>query len=458
MKFFIHVMPGEAVFAWRRMGARYRARSRPRGNAVMLGIWLAIAQLTFLLFATSAWAETLTGTVRNGTTNKPAAGDEVVLLSLSQGMEEAGRSQADTRGNFSFQFAAGNAPHLVRAIHQGVTYHRLAPPGTTSVEVEVYDVAQKVEALSVTADVMFLQVVNGQLAVLRKFAVNNGSTPPRTQMNDHNFEFRLPEGAQIDSGLAKTAGGQELKSDPVPQTEKNRYAFLFPLRPGETEFQVLFHLPYSGGASIDPGLLYAVQHFVVILPKAMQFTASPGAAFQSMADPNQPDAVAQIASHAQPGRGLAFRVSGTGEFSETGGQPEARAQAGGRAAAAGDARPGGGLGPPSDAPDPLEKYRWYILGGLAVVLTAGATYIAGRSKTASVPELIPSALEAAAQPVAPQPASAGRSGLLLEALKEELFQLEVEHKQGKISQPEYHQAKAALDQTLERALKRVAPK
>jgi hypothetical protein len=54
-----------------------------------------------------------------------------------------------------------------------------------------------------------------------------------------------------------------------------------------------------------------------------------------------------------------------------------------------------------------------------------------------------------------QPAS-GRAGLLLEALKEELFELEVEHKQGSISQQEYDRARAALDQTLERAIKRGA--
>jgi hypothetical protein len=44
--------------------------------------------------------------------------------------------------------------------------------------------------------------------------------------------------------------------------------------------------------------------------------------------------------------------------------------------------------------------------------------------------------------------------MLFEALKEELFQLEVEHKQGRISQEEYSKAKEALDQTLERAVKR----
>jgi hypothetical protein len=46
--------------------------------------------------------------------------------------------------------------------------------------------------------------------------------------------------------------------------------------------------------------------------------------------------------------------------------------------------------------------------------------------------------------------------MLLEALKEELFQLEVEHKQQRISQSEYEEAKAALDQTLARAVKRLS--
>ena len=48
--------------------------------------------------------------------------------------------------------------------------------------------------------------------------------------------------------------------------------------------------------------------------------------------------------------------------------------------------------------------------------------------------------------------------MLLDALKEELFQLEVERRQGQISQSEYESAKAALDQTLDRALKREAQK
>jgi hypothetical protein len=168
----------------------------------------------------------------------------------------------------------------------------------------------------------------------------------------------------------------------------------------------------------------------------------------------------QVASNTEAGQSLAFKISGTGALSEAREDGEGGAPTGdsGGASAGRDSRPGGGLGPPIDAPDPLEKYRWYILGGFAVILAAGAVYITTRSRSSSlatIPDFGASDVQVAEGVPARQPAS-GRSGLLLEALKEEMFQLEVEHKQGSISQQEYEQARAALDQTLERAIKRVA--
>ena len=411
-----------------------------------------------LLFACAASAQTLTGTVKNGTTGKPAAGDDVVLIKLAQGMEEAARAKTDAGGHFTFKLPDAG-PHLIRAIHQDVTYHRMAPPGVNSVELEVYDVSKKVEGVGVTADVMRFQAQGNELQGIRLFAVNNTSVPPRTQMSDQNLEFFLPEGAQIDQAMAMTAGGQPINSSPVPEKEKNRYKFVFPLRPGETQFQVVFHLPYSGELNVDPKPLYGAQHFVVMVPKAMQFTAAPGTDFKAMKDPRQSDALVQVASNTQAGQLLAFKISGTGALGEAGedsqGSPTA-ADAGNTPVAGRDSRPGGGLGPPIDAPDPLEKYRWYILGGFGVALVAGAVYITKRSRTASVPDFgtVNVALPEASSSRQPS----GRSGLLLEALKDELFQLEVEHKQGGISQQEYEQARAALDQTLERALKRAALK
>jgi hypothetical protein len=402
--------------------------------------------VTLLTLASSATAQTLTGIVTNGTTKKPASGDDVVLIKLSQSMEEAARTKADSQGNFTFKLD-DNGPHLVRAIHQSVAYHKMAPPGTTSVDMQVFDVSKKLAGISVTADVMRFQAQGNELQGIRLFAVDNHSDPPRTQMNDQNFEFYLPDGASVDQSMAMTVGGRPINSAPVPQKEKNRYAFVFPLRPGETQFQVSFHMPYSGQLSVDPKALYGAQHFVVMLPKSMQFSAGAGTSFQSMKDPRQSDALVQVASNTRVGQPLAFTISGTGMLAEE--SEEANAGQG----SAGRARPGGGLGPPIDAPDPLKKYRWYILGGFGAVLAAGAVYIAKRPRGA-IPEFAPSHADSSAAPRA----NPNRSTLLLEALKEEIFQLEVDHKQGHISQQEYETAKAALDQTLERALKRKVSK
>jgi hypothetical protein len=278
--------------------------------------------------------------------------------------------------------------------------------------------------------------------------------------------------------MAKTAGGNPINATAVPQKEKNRYAFIFPLRPGETQFQISFTLPYSGEASIDPKPLYPMEHFVVMLPKSMQFSGP--ASFQSMQDPQQSDAVVQVVSNAQPSQSLAFKVSGTGALPDRNESASSGGSIGGPQTSGRDARPGGGLGPPSEAPDPLDQYRWYILGGFALALAGGGYYVAKRSprttdagarsidedETVEIPAAAPARPKAAARPTAPvawsvaspAPTSSNHSGALLEALKEELFQLELERQEGSISQQEYEKQKAALDQTLQRALKRRAQK
>jgi hypothetical protein len=449
----------------------------------------SVALTLTLTFAACVSAETLTGKVNNGTTGKPGAGDDVVLIKLANGMEEAARTKADAKGNFKFTFD-DVGPHLIRAIHQGVTYHRMAPPGTTSVDIDVFDVGKKIDGLSVTADVMRFQVENGQLEVVRLFAINNESKPPKTQMNDHNFEFYLPEGAKVMQGMAKTANGNPLNAAPVPQADKGRYAFIFPLRPGETQFQVQYTVPYSGSASIDPKAIYGMQHFVVMIPKTMQFEPGPGARFDSMNDPQQADATVQVATETKPGQPLSFKITGTGVLASNS-APEGSTNGGAMGGPAGSEAnsrigggPGGGMGPPIDAPDPLQKYRWWIIVAFGVALVGGAFYVTKRQRGAlaaadgtgtemEISEPVPTARTVgegtAAQPQKPTPAAAASyapapyaparpSTMLLEALKEELFQLEVEHKQGKITQQEYERAKAALDGTLERAIKREAQK
>ena len=322
-----------------------------------------------------------------------------------------------------------------------------------------------------TADVLRFQADSGTLQGVRLFVVSNTSSPAKTQMNDHNFEFYLPPGAKIGQVQARAPNGQPIAADATPQADKNRYAIAFPLRPGETQFQVEYTLPYSGQINIDPKPLYAAEHLVIVLPKSMHFKAATGSSFQSMQDPNQADTMVEVAQQVKPGQSLGFSLQGNGTINESPGQVASGAAQQQEQQQGRDNRPGGGLGAPIDAPDALQKYRWPILFGFAVLLAIGGWVVTKRQTGTSVAATsaakggaVSSDYGAALRPTSPattKPTAApaanppmAKSSALLEALKEEIFQLEVERKQGKITPAEYEKAKAALDQTLERALKR----
>jgi hypothetical protein len=417
-----------------------------------------LATLLLTLLSAPALAAELTGTVHNGTTGKPAAGDDVVLLSMASGMDEVARTQTDAQGRFRLKVDDPSTPYLIRVIHQKVTYHKAAPPGTQSVEVEVYDAAPKVDGLRSIVDVMRIEADASTLQVTELYGISNESRPPRTQMSDRSFEIYLPAGAQILESTAMTSGGMPVNSAPVPTGEKNRYAFIFPLRPGETRFQISYRLPYSGQADFQPRLALPTEHLVVMVPPSMQFRSNAGeGAFQPM--PEETGANVQVATSAKPGSEPGFHVSGEGVMprqAQAQGTGETKPLAQGAQAGGGEeaGRPGGGLGRPIDTPDPLHEYRWQFLGGLALLLAMGAFFVWNRGASATVaPGVGYSAPPSAAMPTHP-PAARDRSALLLEALKEELFQLETERYQNKISTAEYEKAKAALDQTIQRAVTR----
>jgi hypothetical protein len=432
----------------------------------LLRVLAALLALSALAAATN-----LKGTVKNGTTGKPAGGDNVVLLDLSQGMTEAGRTKTDAQGRFTFKYDETGAPHMVRVLHQGVNYFPqggMVPPGTSTAEITVYDASAKVEGIGLTVDMIRAQTEGNNLQVTELWVVKNTSSPARTQMSDNAFEMVLPAEAKVDSSMASGPGGQPVNSAPVPQAQKNKYAFVFPLRPGETRFQVSFHLPYSGKIKIDPKPLYPTDHVVVMLPKSMQFAGAAGYQTMTGGDPN---ANIQVITNVNPGQDLSFNLSGTGTIPEEqqtttagggGGQGGRMAQRGG---------PGGGLGAPEETPDPLHRYRGFILGGLAVALALGVFYVVTRPRLATSSAGVapagtatkraePKRAALPEQPRAEAPAGAvappRNGGRLLDALKEELFQLEMERHQGTISAEEYEKSKAALDTTLARAAKRAS--
>lgn len=411
---------------------------------------LYLCIIAMLALAAPAFAASISGTVTNKTTNKPAAGDEVVLIAFAQGMQEAAHTKTDARGHYSIN-VPDNGMHLIRVDHQKATYFEPARPGVSTVNVNVYDVAAKVAGVRTEADVYRIETDPQGLRVIENFFVRNGSKPPRTQFSAHAYEIYLPQGAKIDGSAAMGPSGMPVSSTPVPVAgQPGLYSFIFPIRPSgqpvagqnqdqaqnETRFQVSYHLPYSGSFKFAARVAAPTDNVVVLMPKTMRFAAGSSGAFQPVND----DVNAQtfVAKNVTPAQTLAFTVSGSGSMPrESQAQPATQpAPESGSAAAAADNRPGGGLGVPIDSPDPLHKYKWWILSGLALVLVIAAAFLLR------------------ARPADTVAAAAPTGGNLLTALKEELFTLETDRLEGRLSETEYSEAKVALEAVLRRALAR----
>jgi hypothetical protein len=414
--------------------------------------------LSLLAMGALAHAATVTGTVTNKTSNQPAAGDTVVLVDVQAGMKEAAHATTDAHGRYSLN-VPGSSPYLIRVNHQGATYFIAAPQGNAAPEITVYDAAAEVEGVGISADVIECETANGLLYVNQRYFVHNTSSPPRTLNDPHGFEIILPSDAVLESAAATRPGGLATNVQLQPAKEKGHYLFVFPIQPSqdekETLFDVRYHLPYSSGKySFSTKEPMPADNVAVLLPKSMSFTAGAGTVFKQVEE--DPGVLTSIAKNALPGKTIEFTVSGSGSMprENQGTNSQQSATDNGSQSASPSGQAGGGIGAPINTPDPLSKYKWWILGALALVLAAVAAFLLRKpmaTATASVTS-DPGVGNAAALGASAQPAN--RNAALLNVLKEELFSLESEKLSGTIAPEEYAQLKSALEVVLKRALKR----
>ena len=414
--------------------------------------FLHTAAISFLFAGALAQATTVTGTVTNKTTGKPAVGDSVVLVDVQAGMGEVAHTTTDAKGHYSLS-VNGNSPHLIRVTHQGAGYFIAAPQGGGTGDIPVYDVAAKVNGVFIEADVLEIETANDQLRVTERYFVHNTSAPPRTQWSPHSFEIVLPPEAVVAGVAAQRPTGLPTSVKLEPNGPKGHYAFNFPIQPDEgdkdTLFQIEYEVPYSSGKfTFHPQVSLPTQSVGVLLPKTMTFTAASGSVFQSIQE--DPGIQTLVAKNAVPGQTLEFTVSGSGSIPR-----EAQGNSGGQAAGPGN-QPGGGIGAPINTPDPLTKYKWWILGAFALLLAAGAAFLLRKPAGAPLAPVAGPAVDVTVPPTPAFTTPAAKNTALLNVLKEELFALESEKLFGTLKPEEYAQVKTALEVVLKRALNRTS--
>lgn len=407
--------------------------------------------LTLLFSAALAHAATVSGTVTDKSSGKPIAGDTVVLVDVQAGMGEVAHATTDAKGHYTLN-EPGSGPYLVRVTHMGANYFIAAPQGGGPGDIPVYDVASKVQGVFIEADVMEIEADNGTMTVNERYYVHNTSSPPLTQWSKKSFELVLPEDAVINAVGAQRPGGLPTSVKMDPNGPKGHYSFNFPIQPDEgdkdTLFQISYNLPYSSGKYTFKSVLsLPADNLAVLMPKSMTLTPGDGASFRSVQQ--DPGIQTLLFKDAPAGKTIEFTISGTGSMPrEAQGSPTG---AGADASTSGN-QPGGGIGTPINTPDPLSKYKWWILGALALLLSGAAAFLLRRPEGAVTSAPVQHANVAAApQHVPLTPVS--KSTALLNALKEELFALESEKISGTITANEYAQVKAALETVLKRALK-----
>ena len=408
-----------------------------RRKLLLAKVWLSV----FVTAALSALglADSITGTVHNQTTKTPAAGDDVVLLRLGNGMEEEARAKTDAQGAFTLAGKSAGARYVVRVLHQGVNYDQTVI-GTAPLEIDVFDVVSQLRGLNGSIGMVQMESDGKTLKVTEMYAITNASNPPRTQSGPHNFEILLPEKAVFDSVEARRSEGVWIKTPPLALPgQPGRYAISSPIRPGSTLFKYAYHLPYSGPTRFHLRLPYPIQKFAVMHPPSISFKALQHGAFVNPGITNGLK-IEKAVSEPLVGDVPVFEVSGVGLASA----PPAIAQAAPVPQVSAPPVPASvppdnnRTRPPTTAAGPT-KTLWVVLAVVGGILAIGVLVI------------LKMRIDLATESNRPS-----RRQPLIEVLKEELFKLELDRAQGSISAEDYAATKEALNHTLERALAKAA--
>jgi hypothetical protein len=410
---------------------------------------LSFLLLTFAITTAVADAGTLSGKVINRTTGKPEANVALDLLSPTAGMAELATATSDAQGNFSvIKDSIGTAPVLIRATFHNVSFNTFAPPGRPNVEVEVYDISKDAKTITVPSHVIIFEPQGGKLVGAEEYTVQNASQPPAAYFRtEGNFDFGIPEGATLGQVSTTTSMGMPITQASIDKG-KGRFAIAYPFRPGQTDVRLSYELPYAqNAATVKLPATYAGSKLLVVVPPGVT------AAGAGLTAAGQEQGMMVYTHESLAAKGvLTVSLSGVAT-----GQPAADDQGsgqGGSGAQEGNSRQGGQE--VIAAPSRLNDFKWYLFAGLAALFAMGALLLS--RKQVVVAGVGEDAIPGKAKPVAKAVGKGKNVGAAAEveqsvaasmdALKEQIFRLELRRQAGTISEEDYASEKAKFDKLL----------
>ncbi len=211
-----------------------------------------------LLLAIPALAA-VDGVVINSTTGKPQPNAIITLVQPSQaGMQALGSTKTDAEGKFRFDKEL-QGPTLLQALHAGVLYNKMIVPGTptSGLQVQVFDSTNKPVA-KVSQHFIVLQPGATEMAVSEGILYQGDPNLTYNDATNGSFRFYLPPEAKGQVSVTINApGGMPIQRPAEKTKEANVYKVDYPIKPGETRFDLNYVVPLTNPLIFSGKILHS---------------------------------------------------------------------------------------------------------------------------------------------------------------------------------------------------------
>jgi hypothetical protein len=248
-------------------------RIKPLRNAdERVWIWRSAFLCVYLgLICPPAFAA-VDGTVINRTTGKPAAGTIVSLVQPGQGgMQTLASVKTDAEGKFKIDKDT-QGPTLVQAFFSGVLYNKVVMPGTPSsgLVVDVFDSTNKAGVAKVSQHFIVLQPGASEMGVSEGILYRGDSQLTYNDAANGSFRFFLPPEAKGQVSVTINApGGMPIQRPAEKTNQANVYKVNYPIKPGETRFDLNYTVPVTSPLIFSGKILHAEGASDLVIPSGV---------------------------------------------------------------------------------------------------------------------------------------------------------------------------------------------
>ena len=223
-----------------------------------------------VLFAVPVLAA-IDGVVVNATSGKPQPNTVISLVQPGQGgMQSLGSTKTDAEGKFHFDREL-QGPTLLQALHAGVLYNKMMVPGTPSngLQIQVFDSTNKPVA-KVSQHFIVLQPGPSEMAVSEGILYQGDPNLTYNDGANGTLRFYLPPEAKGQVSVTINApGGMPIQRPAEKTNEANVYKVNYPIKPGETRFDLNYTVPVTNPLVFSSKILHSEGSSDLVAPNGV---------------------------------------------------------------------------------------------------------------------------------------------------------------------------------------------